>query len=292
VISVIIPTYQDDDSLLKCAEELCHQGDVNGINLEIIIISDGGKMRTETEIELQHMFAGNIFSKLQICRIEHKGRAAARNEGVRRAKGDLLVFLDADRVPMKTLLHRFKRLHFDYPEAVIIGNPRDCFMPPRLRKSGSKEYGRFSRDSMYFRCILSLYRMENDWMGISKSSVRWLSMLIGTSCMTKSIYEKVGGLDESFKDWGLEHFDLGRRICELGTPFIVATTIESYHLIHKRDGLRVTKGIDYGIHHFSEKYGDTNAELLKGFFDGKISIQAIQRVYGEETESPEVFFRI
>jgi len=84
LISVIIPTYNRYDFLLKAVRSVKNQ---SYKNIELIIIDDGSTDRTpelSREKDLIYFRQGN------------KGPAAARNSGVRLARGEWIAFLDSD----------------------------------------------------------------------------------------------------------------------------------------------------------------------------------------------------
>ena len=92
-VSAIIPTYNNGNdlkeailSVSKCAHPI----------LEIIIVDDGSSSsQAQTIVE---SLAAQLDSKLFYKRKENGGPASARNEGIRMANGDWIIFLDADDV--------------------------------------------------------------------------------------------------------------------------------------------------------------------------------------------------
>ncbi len=84
LISVIIPVYNEEASIPACLASL--QGSTLQ-PVEIIIVDDGSTDRT---IETIKQF------KVTLLTQKHQGPGAARNFGAKRARGDILVFVDAD----------------------------------------------------------------------------------------------------------------------------------------------------------------------------------------------------
>jgi poly-beta-1,6-N-acetyl-D-glucosamine synthase len=88
-ISVIIPTYNEAEDIQKCLESLMHQ---SLSDFEVIVVDDGSTDKTFevlSELKIKNL-------KLKIMHGVHTGAGAARNLGVKHAKGDILVFVDAD----------------------------------------------------------------------------------------------------------------------------------------------------------------------------------------------------
>lgn len=85
--SVVIPVYNEADVIEECLESLRRQ---SYKNLEIIVVDDGSSDAT-----LQKLKASKT-PKLQVLAQPHLGAGAARNFGASKAKGEILVFVDAD----------------------------------------------------------------------------------------------------------------------------------------------------------------------------------------------------
>jgi len=84
MISVIIPTYNEERDISKCLESLRAQ---SYKNIEIIIVDDGSMDTTLSQIK---KFPVKVLTQ------PHFGPALARNLGASKARGKILVFVDAD----------------------------------------------------------------------------------------------------------------------------------------------------------------------------------------------------
>ena len=87
--SIIIPVYNDWKLLEQCLQSLTSQS--NAPYFEVIVVDDGS---TETAPEYIRN-AGQVHP-LTIIEQAHAGIPAARNRGIRAAKGEVLLFVDAD----------------------------------------------------------------------------------------------------------------------------------------------------------------------------------------------------
>lgn len=88
LVSVIIPTYNRANLILQAVKSVLNQ---TYKNFEIIIVDDGSSDNTEDVI--------NVIHDNRIRYIKHainKGASAARNTGIREAKGKYIAFQDSD----------------------------------------------------------------------------------------------------------------------------------------------------------------------------------------------------
>jgi len=88
-ISIVIPTYNELNVLLECLKSLESQ-DIS--NFEVIIVDDGS---IDDTIKLASDFRSKNYT-LEVIKQDHKGPGSARNLGSKKAKGEILVFVDAD----------------------------------------------------------------------------------------------------------------------------------------------------------------------------------------------------
>jgi cellulose synthase/poly-beta-1,6-N-acetylglucosamine synthase-like glycosyltransferase len=90
-VSVIVPAYNAAPTIDACLEGLLGQS-VPGDRYEVIVVDDDSSDET-TEI------VGGYEVRLIVK--SHQGPAAARNEGVAQARGEIVLFTDADCVPIE-----------------------------------------------------------------------------------------------------------------------------------------------------------------------------------------------
>ncbi len=91
LVSVIVPVYNSRAWLSECLESI---GNQTYRNLEILLVDNGS---TDGSAEICAEYAGKD-GRVRVIPCEHKGPGAARNIGIREAKGKAVIFVDSDDV--------------------------------------------------------------------------------------------------------------------------------------------------------------------------------------------------
>jgi len=86
MISVIIPTYNEEANITACLQSLCNQT-MSRDEYELIVVDGNSKDRT---CELAREYADEVITQTS------KKVGGARNDGVLRARGDIVATTDAD----------------------------------------------------------------------------------------------------------------------------------------------------------------------------------------------------
>jgi len=111
-ISVVIPCYNARDNLGRLLRSMAR---LEPAPLEIVVADDGSTDHTET--------AASWCPGVRVCRLDqNRGPAAARNHGVRHARGDVIVFLDSDcEVVDPHFLAKHLEVHASDPNCLLTG---------------------------------------------------------------------------------------------------------------------------------------------------------------------------
>ena len=95
-VSVIIPTYNEEKVIVECLESLSEQTykdlPAGKAGMETIVIDDGSTDSTLSVLNTIHYSQFTI----HLLRQKHLGPGEARNLGAKHARGEILVFVDAD----------------------------------------------------------------------------------------------------------------------------------------------------------------------------------------------------
>lgn len=125
-ISVIIPAYQAEKYIAQAVDSVRRQEWDK--EMEIIVIDDGSKDNTVGVAETLDV---------QIIRKAQGGAASARNAGLRVAKGDLILLLDADDMLTDGALHAMYAALADGADAVFA--MAEDFVSPELTDAQKAE---------------------------------------------------------------------------------------------------------------------------------------------------------
>jgi glycosyltransferase involved in cell wall biosynthesis len=109
LISVIIPSYNQGHFLHEAIESVIAQ---TYPHVEVVVIDDGSMDNVE---EIAQRYPG-----VRCVRQENQGLAAARNTGLRRSRGEYLVFLDADDRLMPKALETGLTAFAAHPESAFV----------------------------------------------------------------------------------------------------------------------------------------------------------------------------
>ena len=95
--SVIVPTYNNEADLEKCIRSILDQ---TYLNFELILVDDGS---TDSTPEICDYFV-KLDYRVKAIHKQNEGAAAARNDGLFRAAGKYIYYVDADDWISKDLL--------------------------------------------------------------------------------------------------------------------------------------------------------------------------------------------
>jgi glycosyltransferase involved in cell wall biosynthesis len=121
LLSVIIPAYNEGEHIRQNLEECIRVFNQMGVPYELVVVNDGSKDNTKVEIEAA---AREYPEVVLVTYFPNRGKGNALKMGCAKARGNLVVFVDADLEihPKQTLrfIKEMKRTGAD----VIIGSKR------------------------------------------------------------------------------------------------------------------------------------------------------------------------
>lgn len=116
-VSVIIPAYNEENVIGRTIESILKS---NYPNLEVIVIDDGSK--DQTPLVVSHKYDAN--KKVFLFQKKNGGKASAINLGIKKAKGDIVVAIDADTIVSPDSISMLIRHFSDENIAAVSGNVR------------------------------------------------------------------------------------------------------------------------------------------------------------------------
>lgn len=215
-VSVIIPTYNRADLLRQAIRSVLLQ---TYDNFEIIIVDDGSTDNTSAVV--------GSFSddRIRYFWQENQERSAARNNGIREARGEYLAFLDSDDVWLSDRLAIQTKL-------------LECHSQSPLA------HGKYLRidENNALVSPMEAYHRSNDIEVRDYSQDLELGCCVGilTVLVRRSAFEAVGGFDQQLslaEDW-----DMWLRISELG-PFCAVHVPVSALRVHEDNSTNDVTGM-------------------------------------------------
>jgi glycosyltransferase involved in cell wall biosynthesis len=188
-ISVVIPTYNRIDRLRYVIPSLL-ASDLRSDRFEIIVAdshSNDGTAEYLAEMRRE-------FKNLRHLPGPYTGRAGARNAGIAVARGEIVLFTDADIIASPDLLSRHLARHEDGKPRAVVGL--------EVQVSSYEDYLLQSGDASR-RTHLHPH---------SRKRLSWLYFLTGNASVPRHELDAVGGFDESFTGYGHEDLELGYRL--------------------------------------------------------------------------------
>lgn len=114
-LSIVIPAYNVEQYIGRCLDSIFNQ-QIEMDLLEVIVVNDGSKDGTE---EIIKQYAAKYPNLIYISQ-ENQGQSVARNNGLKRASGDIIWYIDSDDAAnegsIQNIFHYFEK----YPQADLL----------------------------------------------------------------------------------------------------------------------------------------------------------------------------
>jgi glycosyltransferase len=133
LVSVIIPVYNCAEYIGECIDSVAEQ---TYDNIEIIVVNDGSKDGSENIIKDKRKRYHNILYYKQ----RNKGVSAARNLGIKKARGEYITFVDGDDLVGKYLVECLvNQIRCTHPGCIIVSKPTQKINEFKERVLGYKK---------------------------------------------------------------------------------------------------------------------------------------------------------
>jgi GT2 family glycosyltransferase len=207
LISVVLPTYNRLDQLKQVVAGLERQNFPRH-QYEVIVVSDGA-------VDGTNEYLKGLKTTLQLRPIlqRNQGVAAARNHGVYRAKGQLILFVDDDVVPEPELIGQHWQSHQEHGDDVIVLGPMNS--PPDFPMSPWVLWEQ--------RMLLKQYEsmVQGRWQPTARQ------FYTGNTSLARHHIVAVGGFDPAFRR--AEDVELAYRLADRGLRFVFNPAAVGHH---------------------------------------------------------------
>lgn len=226
-VSVVIPAYNRESTIQYCLRSVLAQ---TSPPLEVLVVDDGSTDTTAVAAR------GIADDRVRVLVGRHQGAQAARNVGIRAARGEWIAFLDSDDTWVASKLERQLRClrQFDCHPNIVVHS--DLYRYDS--RSGSRE-------------PWHLRRIEGG--GAYHALLRGPAPTFPTMLVSRAALDAIGPLDEdvpAYQEW-----DTAIRLAMGGAQFVhIREPLVDYHIGHadtiSGDGRRGIAGYQYVIDKF------------------------------------------
>ena len=222
-LSIVIPTYNRLDRLRRVLGALERQ--TTPTPFEVVVVSDGSTDDTNT-------FLSETAHQLRIVPViqPNQGVAAARNHGVRRASGRLVLFLDDDVVPAPELVARHLALHNSGDATLIVLGP--MLTPADFKMAPWVRWEQDALDKQYQAM------QRGDWEPTARQ------FYTGNTSLVRQQILEAGGFDERFRR--AEDVELAYRLADRGMHFVFEPRAIGWHYAERSFASWISTPYAYG----------------------------------------------
>jgi len=267
-ISIVMPTLDKERYLPYTLAALREQ---SFRDFQLVVVDDGGS-GSVADVLRRHASGLDVV----YLREPHRGRAGARNAGLRRADGELVVFLDDDRIAGPGFLAAHHDALAGGAGQASIGWKRRAltvWLRDRLPLIKRDLAALQAKDDMSWQAeaehevvrpedlaadaeaVLARIDLGDDLDNHSRvlrafrddlAGFRfgWTLGTTGNLAVPAAALRAIGGFDEDFTGWGIEDVDLCYRLHREGVRFRVTRDAVNYHQVHPLGPGPVTEAVD------------------------------------------------
>jgi len=186
-ISVVIPLFNKAQTLSRALDSVLSQ---TGAELDVVVVDDSS---TDGSDRIASSYEGRI----RLVQQENAGPSAARNHGARISRYPLILFLDADDALAPGALASHAHAHAKLPMAGISAGSF------RLHTfDGSVQEERLDRREVNLTATQDVLHAS----GLASKLVIFVPP--GAVCVTRKLFDHIGGFDESLRSWEITDFML------------------------------------------------------------------------------------
>lgn len=225
--SVIVPSYDDGAKLARCLDSLAALDPPEG-GFEVVVALDGSRdgsrellargLGEDGRGPLDDFVRPGAWSGLALRVVElpeNRGRSAARNAALGAARGEWLLFLDAD-LAVRPGWARALRACQDKESTVSVGGMVYVIEDGQGRRLPLKRY-------QHYLQTRGPYKHRAD------DSMPPRYFYTCNSCVHRSLLDAAGAFDEAIRGWGGEDIDMGLKLGEAGARLVYCPEATAEH---------------------------------------------------------------
>ena len=251
-VSIIIPAYNVEKCLsesVKSAEKQSYK------NIEIIIVNDGSSDNTEKVAS----DLSKKYSNVEVVNQENSGPGEARNRGIVAAKGDYVLFLDADDLLFPWAIEKLVSEAISSDSDVICGDMIDSGDPQKVYKETTDE-----------EAATKTYDSEDGYKELLYSHLR---PSVHAKMYKKSLVDKIKFSSLKYAEdleFNLSIFRVSKKISVIEKPkleiYVLSddSLMRSAYTAKKQEGITVLRKMQKDYQ--SEKDKSLKAALAAGIF--------------------------
>ncbi len=214
-VSVLMPTYNRSDSLIKTLQALERQSaDLH--QFEVVVIDDGST--DATRLRQEACSQSTPLALLYVRLAENGGPARARNEGLARCRGRVVIIIGDDIEPAESFVAKHQAFHRLYPgiEWALLGHV--CF-PEELRGNAFMHWLETDGRKYFFDYAALKNGEEAGPLFFSTCNVS----------VKMELLQQSGWFDESFPHASHEDLELGYRLADKGMHLVYDSSVLGVH---------------------------------------------------------------
>jgi glycosyltransferase involved in cell wall biosynthesis len=188
------------------------QQTVDRLGFEVVVVSDGSTDGTEDAV-----VGLTVPYQLVLVAQRNSGPAVARNTGVSRAAGELVLFLDDDVVPSAELVEQHILCHEQTAGLLVVIGP--MLTPPGYRAS---PFVRWEQAMLY---------RQYDAMLRGDYAPTYRQFFTGNASLSRRLILEAGGFDDRYRR--AEDIELAYRLAQRGASFVFNEKAVGFHFAER-----------------------------------------------------------
>ncbi|WHZ14751.1 MAG: Glycosyltransferase [Nitrospira sp.] len=220
--SIIIPVWNNLDLTKQCLTALAENTD--GVTYEVVVVDNGS---TDGVQDFLRTLGGDV----QVIRNqENLGFAEACNQGARAARGEFLVFLNNDTIPLKGWLSALVEEVRMHPHVAVVGSKL-------LYEDGTIQHAGVAFSREWFMPY-HIYRGMNAQAPCVSRRREFQCVTAACMLVRRDAFQQAGGFDEGYRN-GFEDVDLCLKIREQKRTIVYQPQSVLYHLESRTPGRKI-----------------------------------------------------